>query len=213
MSDYETIDEPEGRRVIHNRYGDFELSRGIVPLCHKFGLRQGYCYDRSGSTPMLVAMASLPSLLPLFYEMLAQLSGEVQVLLEEDHAPPLRPAESEARKWLREDIESTVLLSVLQDYEELLQHDGGTAIRAFAGDVEVMLDDHKQLIVFVEQHCQLRPFARLLESFKIPLIRDFEYISMHSHAHATDDVFCRQFEQLVSQLGAELYEHDEDDDG
>src|SRR5207237_10686508 len=94
----------------------------------------------------------------VFLELLEPLGEVVDVVLETSHEAD----DGGHHDLVREQIESTVLLSNLYDFEDLLLNDGCTGLAVIATDrpMEVQFDEHKLLVIYARD---LRPFGRILE--------------------------------------------------
>ena len=185
------------------RYGDFRLTEAIRPsLDLQVVPRQGYRVDtyrdpQNGLTvPVLAASVSAEQLFDVFLALLEPLGESADVVLETSH-----DAEgNEHRDLIREHIDTTVLVSHLYDFEDLLLNDGCTGIAAIATDrpMEVQFDEHKLLVVYARD---LKPFECILQQAGIRRDDTMKLITEGEHLHSTDDRFADVFDQMCFRLG------------
>jgi len=185
------------------QYGDFELTDAIRP---SFDLQvvptAGYRHDvyRDKDTgvnvPVLMASASKQQLLEIFFDLLAPLGTEVDVVLETSHDKQRHGHED----LYREHIDLPVLKSTLYDFEELLTNDGCTGIAVLNPGIplEVQLDEHKLLIMYGQD---LTEFEEILSATGLPCDEDLKFITEAEHVHSSSEEHYRQFEQLKYRLG------------
>jgi len=188
--------------LLVDHYGDFRLTEAIRPsLDLQVVPRQGYRRDvfhdpRSKmEVPLLAASVSAEKLFEVFLELLEPLGEVVDVVLETSHE-----ADNGGHYDLvREQIESTVLLSNLYDFEDLLLNDGCTGVAVIATDrpMEVQFDEHKLLVIYARD---LQPFERILDRAVVRRDDSMKLITEGEHLHSTDDRFADQFEQLCYRL-------------
>src|SRR5207302_5666824 len=134
---------------------------------------------------------SAEKMFEVLLELLEPLGEVVDVVLETSHEAD----ESGHHDLVREQIESTVLLSNLYDFEDLLLNDGCTGLAVIATDrpMEVQFDEHKLLVIYARD---LKPFERILDRAGVRRDDTMKLITEGEHLHSTDDRFADQFEQL-----------------
>ncbi|MFO1019388.1 MAG: hypothetical protein U0903_01615 [Planctomycetales bacterium] len=185
------------------QYGDFTLTDAVRP---SFDLQvipaAGYRHDvyRDKETgvnvPVLMASASKDQLLEIFFELLAPLGTEVDVVLETSHEKQRHGHED----LYREHIDLPVLKSTLYDFEDMLLNDGCTGIAVLNPGIplEVQLDEHKLLIMYGQD---LSEFEEILQEAGLPCNDDLKFITEAEHVHSSSDEHSRHFDQLKYRLG------------
>ena len=189
--------------LARSRYGRFTLTEAIRPGWHldvvpRAGYRHdGYVDPDSGAClPALVAAVSSEDLFATFLELLEPLGETCDVVLESTH-----DAAAGRREFGREGIERLVLESLLWEFEDLLLHDGCTAVAVMHPEhaLEVQLDEHKLLVVYA--HARL-PFERVLRTRGLGRDDRLRVISQGEHLHTSHARHLRQFDDLAQRLGA-----------
>jgi hypothetical protein len=188
--------------LARSRYGQFTLTDAVRPGWQLDVVpRAGYRYDawadpQGGRLPALVAAVSSEGLFDTFLELLEPLGDGCDVVLESSHDRGPGP-----ESLSREGIERLVLESILWDYEDLLLHDGCTAIAVMHPElsVEVQLDEHKLLVVYAPTRL---PFERILKSRGLGRDDRLRVISQGEHVHTSHSRFARRFAELAGRLGA-----------
>jgi hypothetical protein len=184
-------------------YSGFRLTEAIRPsLDLEVIPRQGYRREtyRDGTqkleVPVLAAAVSAERLFDVFLELLGPLGEVVDVVLESSH----NQEDGGHQDLLREHIDTTVLLSHLLDFEDLLLNDGctGLAIISTTRPMEVQFDEHKLLLVYAKD---LTPFEGVFRSAGVRRDDSLRLITEGEHMHSTDDRFLTPFEQLSYRLG------------
>jgi hypothetical protein len=148
--------------------------------------------------PMLSAAVSAEQLFEVFLELVSRIGDYVDVVVESTHGLGW----GQSRLWRREGIDQVVLLSHLCAFEQLLMHDGCTAIAVInrRRPAELQLDEHKLVHVYAPQ---LRPFQRCLSRWGIPRCRRLPLICEADHIHQTQPHFAQELTSLLYSLGAE----------
>ena len=188
--------------LARNRYGRFTLTEAIRPGWQLDVVPQaGYRYDAyvdpatGARLPALVAAVSSEELFETFMELLEPLGDTCDVVIESSHESEAGVVES-----TREGIERLVLESLLWDFEDVLLHDGcaGIAVMHPELSLEVMLDEHKLLVVYAQSR---QPFERILKGRG--LVRDdrLRFISQGEHMHTSSTRHARRFQELATRLG------------
>ncbi len=188
--------------LARNRYGRFTLTEAIRPGWQLDVVPQaGYRYDAyvdpatGARLPALVAAVSSEELFDTFMELLEPLGETCDVVIESSHESEVGVVES-----TREGIERLVLESLLWDFEDVLLHDGcaGIAVMHPELSLEVMLDEHKLLVVYAQSR---QPFERILKGRG--LVRDdrLRFISQGEHMHTSNTRHARRFQELATRLG------------
>jgi len=193
---FENLTEEEFDKYLsQRRYGKFTLTDGLTPS-PGFIPTEGYHVYKTedGSNAFRVSISS-EQLLDVFYEMLDLLAPELNIVVLSSHGKEL-PTES-----IRENIDTPVFLSILQEYDDVLQHDGyfGLAIYDHENDVEIQIDEHKIISVFGDN---VREFLNILEMRDIIRNDELEFITDHPHLHSTKDTFARKIDALRNVMGA-----------
>jgi hypothetical protein len=188
--------------LLVDSYGDFHLTEAIRPsLDLQVIPRQGYRRDtfrdpRSKlEVPVLAASISAEKLFDIFLDLLEPLGEVVDVVLETSHEAD----DGAHHDLVREQIESTVLLSNLYDFEDLLLNDGCTGLAVISTErpMEVQFDEHKLLIIYARD---LKPFEAILDRAGVQRDDTMKLITEGEHLHSTDDRFADQFDQLCYRL-------------
>lgn len=188
-------------RIDH--YGDFCLTEAIRPsldlqIVPRQGYRLGTYRDPVSDleVPVLAAAVSAENLFEVFVDLLEPLGETVDVVLETSHDA----ADGRHRDLVREQIDCTVLVSHLYDYEDLLLNDGctGVAVISAVMPMEVQFDEHKLLVVYAQD---LKPFERILRRAGVRRDDGLKLITEAEHLHSTDERFADAFEQLCYRLG------------
>jgi hypothetical protein len=148
--------------------------------------------------PMLSAAVSAEHLFEVFLELVSLIGDYVDIVVESTHGLEW----GQSRLWRREGIEQIVLSSHLCAFEQLLMHDGCTAIAVInrRRPAELQLDEHKLVHVYSPH---LRPFRRCLNWWGIPRCRRLPLICEADHIHQTQPQFAHKLTSLLYSLGAE----------
>jgi hypothetical protein len=189
--------------LARNRYGRFTLTEAIRPGWQLDVVPQaGYRHDAyvdpatGARLPALVAAVSSEELFETFMELLEPLGDTCDVVVESSHETETGVVES-----TREGVERLVLESLLWDYEDVILNDGcmGIAVMHPELSLEVMLDEHKLLVVYAQSR---QPFERILKGRG--LVRDdrLRFISQGEHMHTSNTRYARRFQELTTRLGA-----------
>ena len=196
----------EGELAAHldvSTYGEFRLTDAVRPAFDlKVQPTEGYRNERyhdqeSGSSiPVVMAAASKEKLFPLFMELIEKLGPVVDVVLESSH----EDGEGGHRDFYRENIDMSVLQSVLYDYEDLLLNDGCTGIAVLnpGQPQEVQFEEHKLLIIYGSP---LEHYEFMLERAGVTNDPKMGFITDAEHVHSSSDKYLRRFEQLRCALG------------
>src|SRR5262249_8190872 len=143
-----------------DRYGEFRLTEAVRPsvnlqIVPRQGYRHGLFRDPQADLeiPLLAASVSAEQLFDVFLDLIEPLGEVVDVGQETSH----ESADHRHRDLMREQIDRTVLMSHLCDYEDLLLNDRCTGIAVIATErpMELQFDEHKLLVVYARN---LRPF-------------------------------------------------------
>jgi hypothetical protein len=186
-------------------YGDFWLTDAIRPSPKRQIVpSQGYRVEtykdprNSLRVPVLAAAVSREILFDVFFDLMSPLGEVVDVVLETSHDGT--GADGTHRDLFREQIDQSVLKSVLCDFEELLLHDGctGLAVLSSGEPIELQFDEHKLLIVYAHE---LKPFQRILTKAGVRRNDQMKLITEGEHLHSTDTHHREAFEQLCFRLG------------
>ncbi|MFH1353875.1 MAG: hypothetical protein ABIH36_01180 [bacterium] len=184
-------------------YGSFELTNAVRPaydlaVVPRQGYRHYYYHDNHGGIPVLLAAVSREKLFEVFMDLLAPLGPVVNVVLETSHKYE-HPGHSDL---LREEIDVSVLKSLLWDFEDSFLNDGylGIAVSNLGIPCEVQFDEHKLLIVYNEQ---LWRFERILNANGIGCDDNLEFITGAEHVHSSSLTFTLQFDEIACRLGIE----------
>ena len=185
------------------QYGRFTLTEAVRPgwrldIVPQAGYRHdSYLDPATGSRlPALVAAVSAERLFETFVRLLEPLGDTLDVVLESTHDG--RQGRIEHR---REGIERLVLESVLWEFEDLLLHDGCTAIAVMHADLplEVQFDEHKLLVIYAQAR---QPFERILRDEGLTRDDRLRFISQGEHMHASSGRHARRFDELAGRLNA-----------
>jgi hypothetical protein len=154
--------------------------------------------SRTVPLPLLSAAVSAEHLFDIFLDMVSLIGDCVDVVVESTHGLAL----GQVRLWRREGIDQVVLVSLLCEFEQLLTHDGCTAIAVLNQHrpVELQFDEHKLLHVYAPH---LQPFQRCLHRWGIPHCRHLPLICEADHLHHTQPRFAREFTSFIYRLAAE----------
>lgn len=184
-------------------YGEFQLTDAVRPAYDlKIKPTEGYRHERyqdeesGASIPVVMAAASKEKLFPLFMELIAKLGTVVDVVLESSH----EGGPGGHRDFYRENIDMSVLQSVLFDYEDLLLNDGCTGIAVLnpAQPQEVQFEEHKLLIIYGSP---LEQYEFMLERAGVSESANMQFITEAEHVHSSSEQFLQRFEQLRCALG------------
>jgi hypothetical protein len=185
------------------RYGNFKLTDAVRPsydlqVVPQSGYRHDSYQDQETGVDIPVLMASVTSehLLDLFFDLMNDVGGEVDVVLETSHE---NTAGGHADLY-REHIDLPVLKSILYDFEDLLLNDGCTGIAILNPKlpVEVQLDEHKLLVMYGRQ---LNEFEGMLAEYGLQCFDEMKFITEAEHVHSSSDEFGDRFSQLKYRLG------------
>lgn len=191
------------RHFEKSSYGDFQLTNAVRPAIDlKVKPQQGYRHDvyideETGTrVPVIIASASSRILFRLFVELVRRLGETVDVVLETSHNHDV----SGHVDLYREGIDLPVLTSILNEYEEMLTHDGCTGIAVLNPRIpqEVQFDEHKLLIIYGSP---LEGFEHVLESFGVFHQDELHFLTEAEHVHSSTDEFHQQFGMLQAELG------------
>ena len=186
-----------------SKYGKFRLTDAIRPsfdlkVCPTEAFRYDSYYDSENkiSIPVLIGSVSREKLFDTFLDQLDMLGPVVDVVLESSYGH--HPVKHSC--FLRENIDTPVLKSVLYDYEELLLHDGCAGIAVMNSDIsrEVQFDEHKLLFIYGEG---LRECESVFLERGIPNNPNVHFLTEAEHVHSSRESYRRQFEQLKIRLG------------
>lgn len=189
--------------LARSRYGRFSLTEAIRPgwqldVVPQAGFRHdAYVDPRTGARmPAVIAAVSSEDLFATFLDLLEPLGDTCDVVLESSH-----DSATHRRELTREGVERLVLESMLWEYEDLLLNDGCTSIAVMHPhqSLEVQLDEHKLLVVYAQPRV---PFERVLRDRGLERNDRIRFISQGEHLHTSHARHARQFEELVTRLGA-----------
>ncbi len=184
------------------QYGSFRLTDAIRP---SYDLRilpeEGYsrrlwrAAEGRAAIPVLTAMVSSEKLSDLFFDLLSEMGGMVDAVLESSH---LR--RSGHTDYTRDEIDLPILMSCLYDFEDLLLNDGyfGIAVIDPERRVEVRFDEHKSLSVF---GYDVDPFEKVFRDYHVARRQRVRLLSEDEHLHASAPEYRDRFAQLRLQLG------------
>ena len=191
--------------LARRRYGHFTLTEAIRPAW-QLGIipEAGYRHDSyrdsvtGESLPAIVAAVSSERLFDTFLQLIESLGDACDVVLESSHEHKSSPKE-----YRREGIERILLESQLWNFEDLLLNDGCTSIAVLHSEepFEVQLDEHKLLIAYGPA---MQTFETILHEQGIRQKRNLRVISQGDHMHTSTNHYMTQFEDLVSNLHADL---------
>jgi hypothetical protein len=203
------VDRPTLEAHLARRhYGGFTLTDAVRPGWQLDVVPQaGYRFDaytdpRTGSKlPAIIAAVSSEQLFDTFLQLLEPLGDTVDVVLETSHdkeSTDHRPARTELT---REGMERLVLESMLWDFEDLLLHDGCSAIAIMHPElpIEVQLDEHKLLIVYADER---GTFEKIFRGQGLTRNDRMRFISQGEHLHTSHTRYARRFTHLANTLGA-----------
>ena len=188
-------------------YGDFQMTNAVRPGPPPVGQtpRQGYRRDgwlspEGQVVPYLLVAVSREQLFDTFLEMLEPLDFVVDVVLDTSHGQRTTGSRSLSRR----DIDRPILESALQEYEQLLLHDGCTGLAVISQDPlrEVQFCEHKLLTIFAPDG-DLRAFERVLQRRKIRRDDSLRFITNGQHIHSGTFQQFQEFRQLCNKLGAD----------
>jgi hypothetical protein len=151
-----------------------------------------------------MAAASRESLFAVFLQLIQQLGPVVDVVLETSHEHEM----TGHRDLFREQIDMPVLVSILEEFENILTNDGCTGIAVLNPRIpqEVQFDEHKMLIMYGNP---LENFERVLEQNGISCAPQMRFITETEHIHASNRSFKEQFHLLSNMLGTDDERRDE----
>jgi len=184
-------------------YGQFQLTDAVRPAMDlKVKPAEGYRHEHyqdeesGASIPVVMAAASKEKLFPIFMELIEKLGPVVDVVLESSH-------EGDAgghRDFYRDNIDMSVLQSVLFDYEDLLLNDGCTGIAVLnpAKPQEVQFEEHKLLIIYGSP---LEQYEFTLEKAGVSESESMQFITEAEHVHSSSEKYLKRFEELRCDLG------------
>ena len=188
-----------------SKFGDFEMTDAVRPaLDLKIQPTQGYRHEvyideeTNAKVPVVMAAATRDVLFPLFMQLIQKLGPVVDVVLESSHA---RNDENETHVDLyREQIDMSVLTSILWDYEDLLLNDGCTGIAVLNPRTpqEIQFEEHKLLVIYGSP---LEQFEFVLENHGVREKQNMKLITEAEHIHSSTEAYARRFEQLRIDLG------------
>ena len=191
--------------LARRRYGHFTLTEAIRPAW-QLGIipEAGYRHDsyRDSVTgenlPAIVAAVSSERLFDTFLQLIESLGDACDVVLESSHEHKSTPKE-----YRREGIERILLESQLWNFEDLLLNDGCTSIAVLHSEkpFEVQLDEHKLLIAYGPA---MQTFETILHEQGVRQKKNLRVISQGDHMHTSTNHYMTQFEDLVSNLHADL---------
>jgi hypothetical protein len=185
------------------QYNDFMLTNAVRPAFNPVVIPQsGYRYDRyiddqtNSEIPVIMASISREILMDTFLSLLDRLGDTVDVIVETSHEQP----EGQHLDFCRENIDLSVLQSVLLDFEDLLLDDGcfGIAVLNPRKPLEVQMDEHKLLVVYGRDNeiCE-----RVLGHYEVPRIDDMKFITEAEHVHNSSLEYLDRFHELRRSLG------------
>jgi hypothetical protein len=190
-----------------DRYGDFWLTDAIRPSPRRQVVpTEGYRVEtfkdprNNLRVPVLAAAVSREKLFDTFLDLMAPLGETVDVVLETSHESAATGDGTTHRDLFREQIDLTVLKSILYDFEDLLLHDGctGLAVLSDSQPIELQFDEHKLLIIYAHD---LKPFQRIMAAAGIRRADAMKLITEGEHLHSTDARYRETFDQLCYRLG------------
>ena len=191
--------------LARRRYGHFTLTEAIRPAW-QLGIipEAGYRHDSyddpitGENLPAIVAAVSSERLFDTFLQLIESLGDACDVVLESSHEHKSHPKE-----WRREGIERILLESQLWNFEDLLLNDGCTSIAVLHSEepFEVQLDEHKLLIAYGPA---MHTFETILSEQGVRQKKNLRVISQGDHMHTSTSHHMTQFEDLVSQLHADV---------
>ena len=186
-----------------NTYGQFQLTDAVRPAFDlKVKPTEGYRHEKyhdeeSGtSIPVVMAAVSKEKLFSTFMELIGKLGTVVDVVLESSH----EEGPEGHRDFYRENIDMSVLQSVLFDYEDLLLNDGCTGIAVLnpSQPQEVQFEEHKLLIIYGSP---LEQYEFMLERSGVSESPNMQFITEAEHVHSSSEKYLKRFEQLRCALG------------
>ena len=198
-------DEELNIHLAKSQYGNFRLTDAIRPAPDAT-LVQGYrkcgyggdadrkCISGDVDIPYLVAAVSADTIFECFIALLEQMPEQVAVFLENSHT-------GVALK--RDDIDLTVLISTLWDYEDLLINDGFTSIFVVDYDapLEIQFEEHKAILAY---GYRLSQFESVLHKYGIMHQSDMRLVLEDEHVHSSRSGLTEMFTKLGNHLSMEL---------
>ena len=194
--------------LARRHYGGFTLTDAVRPGWRLDVVPQaGYRFDaysdpRSGTRlPAIIASVSSEQLFDTFLQLLEPLGDTLDVVLETTHDKEPADQRPTRTEFTREGMERLVLESMLWDFEDLLLHDGCSAIAIMHPElpIEVQLDEHKLLVVYADDRS---PFERIFIGQGLGRNDRMRFISQSEHLHTSHTRYARRFTQLVNTIGA-----------
>ena len=224
---FENPEQPNGNVPIHNtletatdaqlakhlkidQYGSFQLTDAVRPAMDlKIKPCQGYRHDTyideetQTKVPVVMAAASREELFPLFLKLIQKLGSHVDVVLESSHSN----IEGGHVDLYREQIDMSVLTSVLWDFEDLLLNDGCTGIAVLNPNTpqEIQFEEHKLLIVYGSP---LESYEFILEQHGVQEDQNVKFITEAEHIHSSSEEYAQRFYELRTALGLDGNQED-----
>jgi len=192
------------------KYGDFVLTDGITPSLNvkpQTGYKHIDFQDnyRDVDLPVIEISASKEILFELFLE-LTDLFGtnQVNVVLETSHMSRSLLYTHSHIDLPRDDIDISILQSILWDFKNLLLNDGrmGIALVNYENLMELQFDEHKILVFFNWQIVKNELFA-ILERYNIQEHPNMQLIVDDEHIHTSSEEFDEEFRKLATRIGVE----------
>lgn len=182
--------------------GPFRLTEAVRPASRTLlqpqqGYRLAVYESARGRLPVLSAAVSAEQLFDVFLDLLPLLGRTVDVIVETCHGL----SHGRFIQWRRSEIDRAVLASCLCEFEELLTHDGCTAIAVLASRrfVELQFDEHKLLHVYAPR---LGSFRRRLHRWGVCRRRRLPLICETEHVHRTRPRYAEDLMCLLHRLSA-----------
>jgi len=160
-----------------------------------------YVDDETGTkVPVIMAAASKDKLFTVFLELISKLGPLVDVVLECSYD---KIQEGHQDNY-REHIDTSVLQSILYDYENLFMNDGHTGIAVLNPEIpqEIQFEEHKLLIIYGSP---LEQIEVVLEKHGIENKQSITFITEVPHEHSPPEEFKDRIAKLKSSLGIDSY--------
>jgi len=170
-------------------------------------LVQGYRHDtyvseQYGNIPTIVAAASKSVLFDLFVSLIYRLGDTVDVVLD-------GPMVGDNVLW-REEIDTSVLVSVLIDFEDLVLNCGCLGVAVLnSHHNEVQLEEHKVLVIYGSPQ-ELFEFD--LESYDVFENEGIRTVNDYDHRHVLGDDHEERLNELRVALGLDGTDVDDDNE-
>jgi hypothetical protein len=191
-------------------YRGFVLTDAVTPsydlqVVPEAGFAAGGYKDRQNIIPMLTIAASKEHLFELFLELAGLMGQTVDVVLETSHhLSAKRFAQHSHQDFYVEQMDLTIVQSILYDFEALLLNDGSTGIVIInpGAPMELQFDEHK-LLTFCNWTTVESEALKILEGYNIPRNDGMKFIADAEHVHTTSGKLRAQFRRLRTRLGAD----------